>query len=40
MNWLDTEEELVRQYIDGDISPEELLKTLDHKIRMMRMEEN
>lgn len=40
MNWLDTEEDLVNQYLDGDISPTELLEKLDRKVRMMRMEGN
>ena len=39
-DWLETEDDLVQQYIDGDISPEDLLETLDRKIRMMRMEGN
>ena len=40
VNWLDTEAELVNQYLAKDISPVELLETIDRKIRMMRMEGN
>lgn len=40
VNWLETEEELVDQYINGDISPDELLEAIDHKIRMMQMEDH